>query len=194
MESNETKTETKNEPRLAHSLHHGVRIECVVGDITQQSDVQAIVNAANAQLLPGGGVAGAIHQAAGPGLVAECLPLAPIKPGEAVLTGGHALPNPHVIHCLGPIYGVDEPAAELLANCYRNALRLADEHSIESIAFSAISTGAFGYPFIEATEIACRAILQTVPSLTRVKRIRLVFISAVSANITCTLLNQRFKE
>ena len=139
-------------------------------------------------------MAGAIHQAAGPGLLAECLPLAPIKPGEAVVTGGHALPNPHVIHCLGPIYDVDEPSAGLLESSYRNALRLADEQGIESIAFPAISTGAFGYPFIDATEIACRAILQAVPSLKHVKRIRLVFISAVSANIACTLLNQRFRE
>jgi O-acetyl-ADP-ribose deacetylase len=145
-------------------------------------------------LQPGGGVAGAIHRAAGPGLAAECKALAPIRPGQAVLTGGHGLPNPHVIHCLGPVYGVDEPSAELLADCYRNALRLADSNGIESLAIPAISTGAFGYPFVEATEIACRAIMEVLPTLTRLKRIRLVYISMVSANIACTLLTQRIRE
>ena len=173
---------------------HGIQIECVGGDITEQAGFQAVVNAANAQLQPGGGVAGAIHRAAGPGLAAECEALAPIRPGQAVLTGGHGLPNPHVIHCLGPVYGVDEPSAELLADCYRNALRLADSNGIESLAVPAISTGAFGYPFVEATEIACRAIMEVLPTLTRLKRIRLVFISMVSANIACTLLTQRIRE
>ncbi len=121
-------------------------IECVKGDITAQDGFDAVVNAANAQLLPGGGVAGAIHRAAGPGLAEECRPLAPIEPGQAVITGGYGLPNPFVIHCLGPVYGVDEPSALLLADCYRNALRLADEHRLESVAFPAISTGFLGIP------------------------------------------------
>src|SRR5690606_5032157 len=121
----------------------GVTVECVTGDIAGQADITAVVNAANAQLQPGGGVAGAIHRAAGPGLAEECRPLAPIRPGEAVLTSGHRLPNRDVIHCLGPVYGVDRPEAELLAACYKNALRLAEEHAIDSIAFPAVSTGAF---------------------------------------------------
>ncbi|MFO7296348.1 MAG: macro domain-containing protein, partial [Clostridia bacterium] len=120
---------------------HGVKIECVQGDITKQEGFDAIVNAANAQLMPGGGVAGAIHRAAGPGLAEECKPLAPIKPGQAVITGGHNLPNRYVIHCLGPVYGVDQPSDKLLADCYRNALKLAEQHGITSIAFPAISTG-----------------------------------------------------
>jgi O-acetyl-ADP-ribose deacetylase (regulator of RNase III) len=82
----------------------GVRIECVQGNIVEQPDIDTIVNAANAWLAPGGGVAGAIHRAAGPGLAEECRPLAPIRPGEAVITGAHRLPNKHVIHCLGPMY------------------------------------------------------------------------------------------
>ncbi|HET8903820.1 MAG TPA: macro domain-containing protein, partial [Saccharospirillum sp.] len=90
--------------------NQSVRIECVTGDIANQPDADAIVNAANAQLQTGGGVAGAIHSAAGPGLAEECQPMAPIKPGEAVISSGHNLPNPWVIHCLGPVYGADEPA------------------------------------------------------------------------------------
>ena len=112
-----------------------VRVE--QGDITT-FDVDAIVNAANSTLLGGAGVDGAIHRAAGPELEAECRPLAPIRPGEAVITGAHRLPNRHVIHCLGPVYGRDEPSAELLASCYRNALRLAEQHGLGSIAFPAI--------------------------------------------------------
>ena len=123
-----------------------VSIECVQGDIVNQEDCAAVVNAANAQLETGGGVAGAIHRAAGPGLAKEARPLAPIRPGEAVITGGHDLPNKYVIHCLGPVYGRDKPEDQLLANCYRNALKLAEEKKITSIAFPAISTGVFGYP------------------------------------------------
>ena len=155
----------------------GITIECIKGDIASQPDITAIVNAANAQLKRGGGVAGAIHRAAGPGLEKECRPLAPIKPGECVITGGHRLPNRYVIHCLGPIYGVDKPEDELLANCYHNALRLAEEYKMDSIAFPAISTGAFGYPIEEATEIAFKTIMEILPKLQYLKRIRFVLYS-----------------
>lgn len=151
-----------------------VIIECVQGDITSQKDITAVVNAANAQLRMGGGVAGAIHRAAGPSLEEECRPLAPIKPGEAVITGGHRLPNRYVIHCLGPIYGKDKPEDELLASCYRNALKLAEKCNIESIAFPAISTGAFGYPMEDAAEIAFKTIFKIIPELKYVKKIRFV--------------------
>lgn len=152
----------------------GVEIELVQGDIAAQEDISAVVNAANAQLRTGGGVAGAIHRAAGPGLAEEARPMAPISPGEAVITGGHDLPNDYVIHCLGPVYGRDEPAAELLADCYRNALRLAEENEIDSIAFPAISTGAFGYPVEEAAQVAFQTILDEVPALEAVRTIRFV--------------------
>lgn len=152
----------------------GVTIEVVRGDITSQGDVDAIVNAANAELATGGGVAGAIHRAAGPGLYEECRPLAPINPGQAVMTGGHDLPNRHVIHVLGPVYGSDKPEAELLAACYRNALEIAEENGVESVAFPAISTGAFGYPVEEATEIALRTVLESTQNLQHVRLVRFV--------------------
>ncbi len=153
---------------------NGVTVEIVEGDITSQDDMDAVVNAANAQLTSGGGVAGAIHQAAGPGLAEESRPLAPIQPGEAVITGGHELPNRHVIHVLGPVYGSDKPEDELLTRCYRNTLLLAEEHGLESIAFPSISTGAFGYPIEEAAEVALRTVLESVKSLQSVRRIRFV--------------------
>ena len=155
----------------------GIEVECIRGNIASQPDVTAVVNAANASLRIGGGVAGAIHQAAGPGLEEECRPLAPIKPGECVITGAHRLPNRYVIHCLGPIYGVNKPENQLLANCYRNALKLAEEWKIDSIAFPAISTGAFGYPCEEATEVAFKTIIEILPKLQHIKRIRFVLYS-----------------
>lgn len=151
-----------------------VVIECLRGDIARQSGFDAVVNAANAELQPGGGVAGALHRAAGPGLAQECRPLAPIRPGQAVLTSGHRLPNPFVIHCLGPVYGRDEPAAELLAACYREALRLADERRLRSIAFPAISTGAFGYPLEAAAHVALETVAGLAPSLRSVRHVRFV--------------------
>ena len=152
----------------------GITIECIIGDIAAQKDMTAVVNAANAQLRTGGGVAGALHRAAGPGLEEEGRALAPIKPGEAVITGGHMLPNRYVIHCLGPVYGIDNPEDMLLGNCYGNALQLADQHRIDSIAFPAISTGIFGYPIEEATQVAFRTIKKFLPKLIYVKHIRFV--------------------
>lgn len=152
----------------------GVRLDLVAGDITRQDDFDAVVNAANAQLRTGGGVAGAIHRAAGPGLAEEARPLAPIEPGEAVITSGHDLPNPHVIHCLGPVYGRDEPSDELLASCYEQALRLAEENGLTSVAFPALSTGAFGYPMDDAARVALRTVLDAMGRLESVDRIRFV--------------------
>ena len=149
-------------------------IDVIEGEITSQVGFYAVVSAANAQLVPGGGVAGAIHRAAGPGLAQECRTLAPIRPGECVLTGGHHLPNPRVIHCLGPVYGADEPAGELLASCYRNALEIAEASGLESVAFPAISTGVFGYPIEQAAEVALRAVVELAPGLRQVRRVRFV--------------------
>jgi O-acetyl-ADP-ribose deacetylase (regulator of RNase III) len=159
---------------MRQEVVHGVTVECVRGDITAQDDVAAVVNAANAGLRSGGGVAGAIHRAAGPGLEEEARPLAPIEPGEAVITGGHDLPNRYVIHTLGPVYGQDHPEADLLANCYRNSLALAEENGVESIAFPAISTGVFGYPVEEAAEVALRTVVEEAERLEHVHLIRFV--------------------
>ncbi|SEL00605.1 macro domain-containing protein [Halomonas daqiaonensis] len=164
-------------------------IECVQGDIAQQSDIDAVVNAANAELQSGGGVAGALHRAAGPGLAEECSPLAPIRPGQAVITSAHELPNRHVIHCLGPVYGVDEPADELLAACYRNALELAEREGIRSIAFPALSAGAFGYPPAEAARVALSTVLKTLPECPTIEQVRFVLFDTDS-----TELHQRTLE
>jgi O-acetyl-ADP-ribose deacetylase (regulator of RNase III) len=160
-----------------HAMTHteaGLTIELVKGNIVKQDDMEAVVNAANAQLRTGGGVAGAIHDAAGPGLTEETRPLAPIQPGEAVITGGHDLPNAHVIHVLGPVYGRDEPSDELLRAGYENALDRAEENGVASVAFPAISTGAFGFPMQAAARIAVKTILDRAPSLESVDRIRFV--------------------
>ena len=152
----------------------GVTIELVEGNIVDQDDVEAVVNAANAQLRTGGGVAGAIHRAAGSGLTDETRPLAPIQPGEAVITGGHDLPNAHVIHVLGPVYGRDEPSDELLRAGYENALDRAEENGVTSVAFPAISTGAFGFPVDAAAHVALKTVLDRAPTLDSVSLIRFV--------------------
>lgn len=154
-----------------------VTVECVKGDISSQPDVDAVVNAANAELRTGGGVAGALHRAAGPGLEEECRPLAPISPGEAVVTGAHGLPNRRVIHALGPVYGSDRPEDELLARCYRSCLDRAEELGITSIAFPALSTGAFGYPLEDATGVALRTVLAEANRLSSVSLVRFVLFS-----------------
>lgn len=155
----------------------GISIELRQGDITRHGDCEAVVNAANAHLKNGGGVAGAIHSAAGPELEKEAVPLGSIKPGEAVITGAYGLPNKYIIHCLGPVYGKDKPEDQLLASCYTNALALAEDNMVSSIAFPAISTGIFGYPVEEASKVAFSAVIQKAPSLKHLKHIVFVLYS-----------------
>jgi O-acetyl-ADP-ribose deacetylase len=129
------------------------KVEIVRGDITKL-DVDAIVNAANTTLLGGGGVDGAIHRAAGPELLAECRKLGGCRPGEAKITRGYCLPARFVIHTVGPVWrGGKHGEPETLANCYRNSLQLAVENRIKTLAFPAISCGAYGYQIEEAAQI-----------------------------------------
>ena len=168
----------------------GVAVECVQGDIANQPDADAVANAANAQLMPGGGVAGALHRAAGSGLAEECRPLAPIAPGDAVITGAHNLPNSHVIHCLGPVYGRDEPSDDLLASCYRRALELAEDKGLATVAFPSISTGAFGFPMERAARIALRTVLDEAKGLKSVKLVRFVLFSSGDRDIYAKALEE----
>jgi O-acetyl-ADP-ribose deacetylase (regulator of RNase III) len=136
------------------------RIQILLGDITKL-DVDAVVNAANTTLLGGGGVDGAIHRAAGPELLAECRTLGGCRPGEAKITRGYRLPARFVIHTVGPIWrGGKHDEARTLTNCYRNSLQLAVENEIKTLAFPAISCGAYGYPIAEAAQIAFKTTRQ----------------------------------
>lgn len=150
------------------------RLSVVEGDITRQK-VDAIVNAANQQLLAGGGVCGAIHRAAGPELEAECRLLAPCPTGEARITRGYGLPARHVIHVVGPVWhDGDQGEPEQLAACYRNALALADENGLSTIAFPGISTGIFGYPLEAATRIAIRTVADEAGDHPSIREVRFV--------------------
>lgn len=158
---------------IARSLD-GSTLELVQGDIADQPDVDAVVNAANAKLKPGGGVAGAIHSAAGPKLAEACAPYAPIQVAEAVVTDAFDLENARVVHVLGPVYGEDTPSDELLAEAYRNALQAADDDGLSSVAFPSLSTGAFGYPIAEAATIALETVVEAAGELENLDLVRFV--------------------
>jgi len=176
----------------------GGRVRALVGDITREG-VDAIVNAANSGLLGGGGVDGAIHDAGGPRILEECREirrtLLPdgLPAGEAVITTGGLLPARFVIHTVGPIYGRHEGReAELLAACYRNSLRLAQERGLTSVAFPSISTGAFGYPPAEAAAVASRSVADFLAGEASIHEVRLVFFSP--ADLKLFLENHKFDE
>ncbi len=153
------------------------KIEIVLGDITEL-DVDAIVNAANNSLLGGGGVDGAIHATAGPGLLEECRGLGGCKTGQAKITGGHGLPARWVIHTVGPVWrGGGHGEDELLASCYRNSLSLAAERGIRTIAFPSISTGAYRFPLERAADIAILEIVKFLEKETSIEKVTMVCFS-----------------
>jgi O-acetyl-ADP-ribose deacetylase (regulator of RNase III) len=156
-------------------------------DITKET-TGAIVNAANSSLLGGGGVDGAIHRAGGPSILQECKrivgKIGSLPAGKAVITTGGRLPAKYVIHTVGPVYqGGQLGEAETLASCYRESIRIAEDHGIESLAFPSISTGAFGYPVEEAAEIAVRVIVDALPPCTRVGHVRFVLFDIATRKV-----------
>ncbi len=173
------------------------RVRVSVGDITRVA-VDAVVNAANRSLLGGGGVDGAIHRAGGPAILAECRELRRTRypdglpTGEAVLTTAGELPARHVIHTVGPIWNRDPQPAVLLALCYRNSLRIAVEAGVTRVAFPSISTGAFGYPRVEAAQVASQALESALLEWTAIEQVELVFFSADDA--TTFTSHQRFSS
>jgi O-acetyl-ADP-ribose deacetylase (regulator of RNase III) len=150
-------------------------IELVLGDLTRQ-DVDAIVNAANPTLLGGGGVDGAIHRAGGPAILGECRTLGGCEPGDVKATGGGNLPARYVFHAVGPVWrGGDAGEEDLLASVHRRAIELAEEHGCRSVAFPAISTGAYGYPLELAAPVAIAATRDALAAHRAVELVRFVF-------------------
>jgi O-acetyl-ADP-ribose deacetylase (regulator of RNase III) len=164
------------------------RLKLVRGDITQV-DADAIVNAANSSLLGGGGVDGAIHRAAGPGLLDECRRLNGCPVGEAKLTGGHQLKARYVIHTVGPVWrGGSHGEARLLESCYQNSLKLALENGIKALAFPNISTGVYGYPKEQAAQIAVETVKRWMEENVFPEKVIFVLFDEENARIYKTLL------
>jgi O-acetyl-ADP-ribose deacetylase (regulator of RNase III) len=164
-------------------LNEGKKVEFHgPADITKET-TDAIVNAANSSLLGGGGVDGAIHRAGGPAILAECkrivAEIGRLPAGKAVITTGGRLPAKYVVHTVGPVYGTGRRGeAQTLASCHRESIRVADEHAVASLAFPAISTGAYGYPVDEAAPVAVTAVLDALRSSIHVNHVRFVLFDA----------------
>jgi O-acetyl-ADP-ribose deacetylase (regulator of RNase III) len=178
----------------ADACHWMLRLKVLQGDITKQK-LDAIVNAANTSLLGGGGVDGAIHRAAGPQLLDECRTLRGCATGEAKITHGYKLRARHVIHTVGPMWqGGSFGEEELLARCYRNSLALVEAHGLRSVAFPAISTGAYGFPVDRAARIALAEIKEFLERNTSVERVVLVCFGADAYEEHCAALQQMVPE
>ncbi|RZN10190.1 O-acetyl-ADP-ribose deacetylase [Bradyrhizobium genosp. SA-3] len=166
----------------------GAELEVIVADITTLG-VDAIVNAANSSLLGGGGVDGAIHDAAGPELLAECRTLGGCPTGDAKITKGYLLPARHVIHAVGPVWhGGSRGEAEALRSCYRRALELCQANGLTSLAFSAISTGVYRFPAGQAAKIAVHTTIDTLPAAPSVSRVIFCCFSERSAALHMDVL------
>jgi O-acetyl-ADP-ribose deacetylase (regulator of RNase III) len=148
-------------------------LELTVGDITKQK-TDAIVNAANSRLAPGGGVAGAIHRAAGSNLWEECKTMGGCKTGKAKITKGYKLSAKYVIHTVGPIYSGSSDDPVKLASCYKESINIAKKKNIQSVSFPSLSTGYFGYPIKKAAEIALKTVIEELKKNPNIKLIRFV--------------------
>jgi len=165
------------------------RISIVEGDITKLA-VDAIVNAANNSLLGGGGVDGAIHRAAGPKLLDECITLNGCETGDAKITSGYNLPARHVIHTVGPIWrGGNNGEPEKLASCYRKSMEVAVANGVQTIAFPAISTGVYGYPLEEAAQIAVSQVVECLNEMPSIKNVTFVLFGAKNYDIYKAILS-----
>lgn len=170
---------------------NGGEFELLQGDITKQ-ETEAVVNAANKKLAPGGGVAGAIHRAAGPKLWEESKQLGGCETGEAKLTKGYELPAAYVIHTVGPVYSDSPEDPKLLESSYRNSLELAKKERVKSVSFPALSTGAFGYPEKEAGEIAVNTIKSFLENNGIPELVRLVLYGESSFRLHEKILKETF--
>ena len=165
------------------------QISVIEGDITKL-DVDAIVNAANNSLLGGGGVDGAIHRAAGPKLLDECITLNGCETGDAKITGGYNLPARHVIHTVGPIWrGGNNGEPEKLASCYRKSMEVAVANGVQTIVFPAISTGVYGYPLEEAAQIAVSQVVECLNEMPSIKNVTFVLFGAKNYDIYKAILS-----
>lgn len=168
-------------------------LELRKGDITKEK-TDAIVNAANKRLMPGGGVAGAIHKAAGPGLKEKCKKIEGCRTGEAKITNGYNLSAKYVIHTVGPVYSGSKEDPKKLASCYKESIKLAADNEIESISFPAISTGAFGYPIEKAAEIALKSTIDSMEEYPEVELVRFVLYNSKDLEVHKEKLDQIYEQ